>query len=79
MSPVVPVIPEFAHQASLGVTKGMSKHIVPGIPHEFEKRTRIPLGKGFAHVQTVIAEESKIFLLRPITVMVSEFPFNVGT
>ena len=44
VGPAVPVLPEFAHEAPLGVSEDAAEELVPLLRHELQERGDVPLG-----------------------------------
>ena len=51
------MVPQLAHQAPFRRAERLAKDAVPGIPHEFEQCSHIPLGHGLISQQPILAHK----------------------
>ena len=56
--PFVAVVAQLAQETALGRAKRFAEDIVPGLPHELEKRGSVPIGNLSLGVKTVLAHEA---------------------
>ena len=78
VGPTVPGLAQLRDEGAFGLPEDVPKNRVPGVPHEFEQRRRVPVGDGLRREQTVVANEPQGLLDGAALVDGVQFPLHEG-
>ena len=76
--PLVAMVAEFAHQAALGGSQSQAEHLIPGVPHDLEKRRHVQYCDRLLRVQAVLGQETLEFGRGSILVNTLELTLDEG-